>query len=496
MLMSMSRKAGVFNLIDEAWIPILRLDGTYERIGVMEALTQAHRIQSIAASSPMDRLAVVRFLLAVLYWCKGNPPARDPANYQPGFPEAWFRKLTEHREAFNLFGAGRRFYQEKAENESRLSANYLVHEIPTGTNLWHFRHSTDLKDGLCPPCCAMGLLRLPVFSTAGGCGKPPGINSKPPLYVVPVGQTLEATLRLSWKPVQALGEPAWINTAATIDKRSSVPVLVGLTWLPRRVWLEEPSEPEAACISCGEYAPLVRGCVFAGKESLRRSGEGVLWRDPHVVYVQGKTAGEPLKTRNAIESSVAGCGDWAPTLAEILKGWCARDAGPSQGDVLTPRKLWTVGFATTKNDKYIEASEAYLPVAGFDTARLDEITAALESWEGAQRKLENILRRREKAAKNHADKHTRGAVLRPLLDAARADLEVTASTALTRSASGSVDLTGSVQSLAKSLIEALAGSFSPGVTCAQKKQHSEFLREVMDAMTIHPTGSGRRLKSR
>jgi hypothetical protein len=45
----------------------------------------------------------------------------------------------------------------------------------------------------------MGLLRLPVFATSGGRGKPPGINAKPPIYVIPLGLSLAETLRLSWK---------------------------------------------------------------------------------------------------------------------------------------------------------------------------------------------------------------------------------------------------------------------------------------------------------
>ena len=40
------------------------------------SLKQA-RIRQIAASNPMDRMAILRFLLALLYWCKGNPPGRQ-----------------------------------------------------------------------------------------------------------------------------------------------------------------------------------------------------------------------------------------------------------------------------------------------------------------------------------------------------------------------------------------------------------------------------------
>jgi hypothetical protein len=38
-----------YNLLDEKWIPILRLDGSYGRVGINEVLTQAGRIRTVAA---------------------------------------------------------------------------------------------------------------------------------------------------------------------------------------------------------------------------------------------------------------------------------------------------------------------------------------------------------------------------------------------------------------------------------------------------------------
>lgn len=66
----MSQKTENFNLLEEDWIPVLRTNGKPDRVGIREALTTAGRIRQIAATNPMDRVAVLRFLLAVLYWCK------------------------------------------------------------------------------------------------------------------------------------------------------------------------------------------------------------------------------------------------------------------------------------------------------------------------------------------------------------------------------------------------------------------------------------------
>ncbi len=123
-----------FNLLDEAWIPCLGNDGKPRRVGVKEALTQAGRIRQIAASNPMDRVAIFRFLLALLYWCKGNPPSGTDFSSRDSFPADWFAKLEQHKECFNLLGEGKRFYQYRKNGDRTLTANYLIHEIPTGTN--------------------------------------------------------------------------------------------------------------------------------------------------------------------------------------------------------------------------------------------------------------------------------------------------------------------------------------------------------------------------
>jgi CRISPR system Cascade subunit CasA len=158
-----------YSLLDEKWIPVLYRDGRWERVGIRKALEDAGKIRQIAASNPMDRVAILRFLLALLYWCKGNPPDNADATSSDSFPTEWFSKLDENRECFNLLGEGKRFYQNGAYQgiEAEHTTNYLIHEVPSGTNKWHFRHSMDKRNGLCPACCAMGLIRLPLFATSG-----------------------------------------------------------------------------------------------------------------------------------------------------------------------------------------------------------------------------------------------------------------------------------------------------------------------------------------
>ncbi|MEW6034890.1 MAG: type I-E CRISPR-associated protein Cse1/CasA, partial [Chloroflexota bacterium] len=86
-----------YNLLEEPWIPVLWSDGRLSHAGIKEALTQADRIRQVAASNPMDRVAIFRFLLALLYWCKGNPPTGVDATPSDSFPHDWFSRLDENR---------------------------------------------------------------------------------------------------------------------------------------------------------------------------------------------------------------------------------------------------------------------------------------------------------------------------------------------------------------------------------------------------------------
>jgi hypothetical protein len=349
-----------YNLLDEGWIPVLWHDGRAERVGIKTALLEAGKIRQIAATNPMDRVALLRFLLAVLYWCRGNPSSQDEKDQVlagGGFPPDWFVKLEQERDRFELLGTGHRFYQNHAyaHLKPEHTTAYLVQEVPSGRNAFHFRHTLDLIDGLCPACCAMGLVRLPVFATSGGkgmtaaTGKSHGINGKPPAYVVPVGTSLAATLRLSWqKREEDLGNPHWTEDGSRLPTNATVPLLTGLTWRPRSVWLGGLEGLPSICALCGHKAQLIRRCVFDGKGSSK--GDGRSWHDPHVVYVTGKDGTLlPLQTRDALGNTDAAAGHWARSVPSVVR------------EKRATATLWIIEFSTVQNDKYLEATEYYIP---------------------------------------------------------------------------------------------------------------------------------------
>ena len=461
-----------FNLLDEPWIPVLYRDGRWERVGIRKAFDDAAQIRQIAASNPMDRVAILRLLLALLYWCKGNPPDNASTNPDFSFPSEWLKRLDDNRDCFNLLGDGKRFYQNDVYRKTTTAhtTNYLIHEVPSGTNKWHFRHSTDTVDGLCPACCAMGLIRLPVFATSGGkgmtagSGKSPGINAKPPLYIIPTGASLASTLRLSWRRIDAnMGIPAWEQPNIRLPKQGDVPLLIGLTWLPRSVWLDDPQEPKSPCVSCGHTERLIRFCVFDGKGSSKT--EERIWCDPHVIYAT-TTKGEnvSLHASSALGAADAAAGQWAKIVAGILEG---QESGEA-------RSLWVVGFSTVQNDKYLEAIERLMPCPRSpDQSR--EFIAAVEQW---QKEAASLVRRlRPLGEKKSPRKHVEAS---SILTTIRPHVEGRVSEKVGELLAGADSPWEHAAQEYRPMMEVVASSLAPGFTTAAVQRRRQIASATPD----------------
>lgn len=455
-----------YNLLEEKWIPVLFRNGTACRVGIIEALAKASQIRQIAASNPMDRVAVLRFLLALLYWCKGDPPDKPTRN---SFPKDWFEKLKDNKDCFNLLGDGKRFYQCKPDtitNSRKLSANYLIQEVPTGINFRHFRHAIEGKDGICSACCALGLLRLPVFATSGGRGKPPGINAKPPIYAIPLGSSLAETLLLSWQIIanSNLGMPAWVQPNVKLPTDGAVPLLTGLTWLPRRVLLDDPGE-EAACISCGSIVPLIKQCVFAGIGSTKSDGGGTgrVWIDPHII-----TDGtDVIRSSNALGVPDAASGQWSRILGGVLR----------RSKVSGQERLWVVGFATVQNDKYLEAMESEISLSNASSEHvIQENIEKIQRWQEECRSLFRKIKTKETITRKSVV-----ASIRPHVES-----EVSENAGVLLTAGG--DAWEQASRAYSPLMAAVAQSLSPGFTASavqRRKQIASIKPDIREQTKEH-----------
>jgi len=442
-----------YNLLEEKWIPVLRSDGTAERVGIRTALVEAGGIRQIAASNPMDRVAVLRFLLALLYWCKGNPPDEGSAVSGNSFPAVWFSKLDDNWDCFNLLGYGKRFYQDRDAKRSR-AATDLIQEIPTGNNFWHFRHSIDQEDGLCPACCAMGLLRLPLFSVSGLPDLKSGINGTPPVYVVPWGVSLLATLQANWVTYTDLGEPAWVQPGIRPTPGQGVPLLTGLTLLSRRVWLHEPGQ-SGTCVGCGaENAALIQTCMFqsAGEQKNDR------WNDPHVVYSDAT----PRKAWKAPDLTAAGKfrmdRPWPRLLASVIETgkFGFRDK---------PISLLVVGFATDQA-KNIDVWERTIAAPSTESTQ-GTAASLMQQW---QKEAERLGKR---VARSEVEGAATIAAIRPHVEgrvSARAGELI----------AGTDEAWDRAAAEYRPMMDAIARSLSPGFTVAAVERRREIARTLPD----------------
>lgn len=469
-----------YNLLDENWIPVLYRDGRWGHVGIRKALEDASQIRNIAASNPMDRLAILRFLLALLYWCKGNPPGQAGPLSDDSFPSEWFSRLDTDRDYFNLLGEGKRFCQTSVAKRFRPVTD-LLQEIPTGNNFWHFRHSIDHEDGLCLPCCAMGLLRLPLFSVSGLRDLNAGINGTPPVYVVHWGVSLLDALRANWAPCAELGLPAWVSPDIHLTPDDDVPLLTGLTMLSRRVWLQDP-EPKGGCVACGgEKTAIVRACEFqtAGRQANER------WTDPHVVYLDG-THRKSLKAPDLT----------APRKFSMDRPWpdllCRLLEVKSLGCGSKPRSLLVVGFATNKA-KNVDVWERIIH-APPPESNLEKAASSIRRWQKENSALGSQLARSrvENAPKTEREGRVkrRGNDGRAAISTIRPHVEGIVSADVGKLLAGDDAAWEQAAQEYSPMMEAIAGALSPGFTTKAivgRNRIANVLPNMRTAKTKAPT---------
>lgn len=61
-----------YNLMDRPWIPVTMADGSFQCLSIVEVLERADRIHSIDGDIPLQRFALVRLLLAIIYGTFGH----------------------------------------------------------------------------------------------------------------------------------------------------------------------------------------------------------------------------------------------------------------------------------------------------------------------------------------------------------------------------------------------------------------------------------------
>lgn len=274
-----------FNLLENDWIPVLYCNGRPARVGILKAFADAGVIRQVAASNPMDNIAVLRFLIAVLLWCR--PEASEAGtrllHKTDGIPVTWLDKLELHKASFNLLGEGERFYQDPSlrGGNARPIADLLV-EFPGADSVNHLRHVIhDGSYGFCPACCALGLLRLSVWAPANRF-YPASVNPASAAYLFISHPTLALTILANLpQPESGSGAAPWLSAAPS----TSPPPMEFLAWRPRKLWLNTSAEG-GQCANCGVVGSIVDSlCNEAGWATPVAEGRTKKYweHDPHLL---------------------------------------------------------------------------------------------------------------------------------------------------------------------------------------------------------------------
>ena len=190
-----------FNLWHDPWIRALRPDGAHVELSISALLSQAHEVRSFYEPSPLTVVGIHRLLSAILQSIYDPQSLDDIAELleQGRFEQFRLDAFgTQYGARFSLFDATDPFMQTSdvpaSPGKEAKTVAYLLAELPSGTNRIHFQHVTDDSHRFCPACCARAMLTIPAFASSGGAGIKPSINGVPPIYVLPLADTLARSL--------------------------------------------------------------------------------------------------------------------------------------------------------------------------------------------------------------------------------------------------------------------------------------------------------------
>lgn|GEM_PF-2701330 len=302
-----------FSLVDEPWIAVVER-GMPRLRSLMEALLQAHEIDTLSVANPLETVAMLRQVLLPAYLDACGIPTSEAewqARWDEGtLPAVEIKKyLGEHRQVFDLFGA-RPFGQvaglRTAKDETK-PVSLLIATTATGNNVPLFAARTEADPpSLTPAEATRAMLATQCWDTAAiksgaaddemvSGGKTTG-NPTGPCgalgVIVPLGRNLAETILLN-TPIVGQPDPEdlpqWRSRVAPTGAwRQDDPkgLLHLLTWQSRRVRLV----PERIG---GEI--VVRRVVLTAGDRIRSLPQDV---EPHTAWrqVDKPRAGQPSVT--------------------------------------------------------------------------------------------------------------------------------------------------------------------------------------------------------
>ncbi|WP_320171110.1 type I-E CRISPR-associated protein Cse1/CasA [Maridesulfovibrio sp.] len=280
-----------YNILKKKWLPIIRADGSHDRIAPFEITGGGSPPVDLIPPRPDFRAALMEFLIGLIQtvrppdqekdWLHGftNPPAQDDLQ----------SAMLAYESYFNLFGERPRFMQDltmsEADKPARNNVSALLIDAPGGNTLklnTDFFNKRGQVESLCPACAAMSLFTLQAFAPSGGKGHRTSLRGGGPLSTLvkagefddlKAGGTLWDKIWLNVLPLSnkhAHGLPPdaeipgnvfpWAAPTRTSEKsEQTTPEDVHplhVYWsMPRRIVLEEKAG-RCSCSLCGAESDI------------------------------------------------------------------------------------------------------------------------------------------------------------------------------------------------------------------------------------------------
>jgi CRISPR system Cascade subunit CasA len=315
------------NLINDAWIPVRRADGSRKTIAPWQLTegTAENPIVAIASPRPDFDGALVQFLIGLLQ-TTCTPDENGWWDWREAPPSIGILREAFSRvaHAFDLFGdKGPLFMQERFADLRKAKSHpisYLLIGAATDStrsqNIDHFQKRIhDGDECLCQKCAAAALFTLQTFAPSGGGGgegKFTGIRGGGPLNTIVLGGHLWETcwLNVLIGPTFSRQPPTeklfpWLRVSTFISNKKPVKIVRSddmdprhVYWgMPRRILLdfETTNDPrlcrgcgtQIAGVACRKYFDVSGGLTYQEKVGSAKKVSWIYPRHPLSPYNEG-----------------------------------------------------------------------------------------------------------------------------------------------------------------------------------------------------------------
>lgn len=312
-----------YNLLEEAWIPVLRADRSRDCIAPWQIAETDNPVIALAAPRPDFNGTLMQFLIGLLqttyapkdaiHWSRGLETRPDPEGLREAFARC--------RHAFNLDGDGPRFMQDLDPLNEQQPLPMTALLIDTAGSETHFIKNLP-EQGLSPALAAMALYTLQTNAPSGGAGHRTSLRGGGPLTTLVMAQPAEAgppaplwqTLWLNVLPASAFTSEneadadifPWLAPTRVSDKTSKTPMttpaevnpLQAFWGMPRRIRLDFEQVGKGECGLSGAHSDLLVRNYRTRNYGVNYGGN---WEHSLSPHNRGAAEIIPLHPRGAIQ---------------------------------------------------------------------------------------------------------------------------------------------------------------------------------------------------